>query len=333
MPLVSVVMAAYNAERFVAEAIASVRAQTCTDWELIVVNDGSKDRTGLIAEREAMSDRRVRVVHQANSGRPGTARNHGLSLARGAFVGFLDADDLYAPTRLELCIRALRRNADCGMVFHDFRAIDENGAVLRPAVLAEQGFLKCDRVRSLRVDGDSLRLDDSLIAFLMTDYVACWTGAVLLANASHRHGPLRFNEDLVIAEDLDLWLRVLESSNAIYVEMPLSSYRRHGHGISNRRIVLLEDTIKVLESHRNRVSLDRAGSFDRLFSSRLRRLHAELAYHHLIGDHRRAARKWYARGFCQYGGGENALGFLKSCLPWAAMRDLWYRRLEARGGS
>lgn len=97
-PRFSIVIPAWNVERWLPETIASVRAQTVTDWELIVVDDGSTDGTAAIVKGQ--DDDRVRLISQPNSG-VSIARNRGISEARGEFIAFLDADDLWSPTHLQ----------------------------------------------------------------------------------------------------------------------------------------------------------------------------------------------------------------------------------------
>src|SRR5690349_24440198 len=97
---VSVVMPAFNAEATIASAVASVRRQTRGDWELVVVDDGSADRTAALAEMAAALDRRIRVIRQRNQG-VSAARNAGIEAATGRYLAFLDADDTWLPGKLQ----------------------------------------------------------------------------------------------------------------------------------------------------------------------------------------------------------------------------------------
>src|SRR6476660_5796434 len=93
-PIVSVVVPAYNATRYLGAALDSLRAQTVHDLEIIVIDDGSSDGTGDIARAHASVDPRVRVLtHEKPSGRPAVARNSGFRVARGKYIALLDADD------------------------------------------------------------------------------------------------------------------------------------------------------------------------------------------------------------------------------------------------
>lgn len=124
-PLVSVIMPVYNAERYIREAIDSILAQTCTDWELILIDDASRDRSAEVAKAYAAQDRRIRYyANEVNLGVAKT-RNRALSLARGEFVAPLDNDDVALPTRLEEQVRFLRTHQDHALVASDLEIIDE----------------------------------------------------------------------------------------------------------------------------------------------------------------------------------------------------------------
>jgi len=116
MPKVSVIIPVYNAEKYLAECLGSVLAQTLRDIEIICIDDGSKDRSGEILDAYAAKDSRIVVVHQANAG-PSAARNNGIDLANGDSLQFVDSDDTIDPTLCEKAVAAAdQRQAD--MTFH-----------------------------------------------------------------------------------------------------------------------------------------------------------------------------------------------------------------------
>src|SRR5262249_23306047 len=104
--VVSIIMPAYNAGKYIADSIQSVLAQTYSDWELIVVDDGSADNTASIVQQFVTRDSRINYFFQEN-GRLGKARNTGIKEARGALIAFLDSDDLWLETKLELQLQAM----------------------------------------------------------------------------------------------------------------------------------------------------------------------------------------------------------------------------------
>jgi glycosyltransferase involved in cell wall biosynthesis len=125
MPEVSVVIPAYNAERFIAETLRSVQAQTFRDFEVLVVDDGSTDRTASIVDAFGPPIRRL----QQKNGGVSRARNAGSAAATGRFVAFLDADDLWDPPKLERQVELLRSRPDVGFCYPGVRRIGADGQV------------------------------------------------------------------------------------------------------------------------------------------------------------------------------------------------------------
>lgn len=123
---VSIVTPAYNAERFVAETIESVRAQTHSDWELLVVDDCSRDRTREVVKTFAAKDGRVRLIEQPRNGGPALARQAALDAASHGCVAFLDADDLWLPQKLERQL-AFMRERGVAFSYTEYRRISADG--------------------------------------------------------------------------------------------------------------------------------------------------------------------------------------------------------------
>jgi glycosyltransferase involved in cell wall biosynthesis len=124
-PAVSIILPTYNRERFLPQAFASIREQRFTDWELIVVDDGSTDDTReLIAALSAGIPQPVRYIYQENQGAYG-ARNTGLDYAEGKYVAFFDSDDLWLPHHLRDCVQALNANEDVDWVYGACRMVDD----------------------------------------------------------------------------------------------------------------------------------------------------------------------------------------------------------------
>lgn len=119
-PLVSIITPAYNAEPYLEEAIKSAQAQVYQNWEMIIVDDGSTDGTAEIAKAHAAKDPRIRYFYQTNQ-RMASARNAGIALAKGQYIAFLDADNIFFPQKLEKQVACLESHPDCGICYGKIR--------------------------------------------------------------------------------------------------------------------------------------------------------------------------------------------------------------------
>jgi len=229
-PTVSVITAAYNAGRFVEETLTSIVAQTYQDFEMIVVDDGSTDDT---RERVLGFAPRVTLLSQANGG-VAAALNAGIRRARGAYVTFLDADDVWVPWRLERVVRAFEDDRAIGAVYHGYAGIDEAGAPLGEA------FVPPPRGDVLEPLLCGLFIGQSMIALRR----ACFDRAGI------------FDTTLRTCPDWDLFLRVALSGERFgCVPEALVRYRIHGHNLTRNFTRLVRE---------GRIVLDRAFADPRL---------------------------------------------------------------------
>lgn len=184
---------AYNAEKTIAAAITSVLKQTVPTFEIVVVDDGSTDRTA-DAVRALASDTRVRLLQIANSG-PAAARNAGIDDAQGGLVGFLDSDDLWLPTYLETMVGAVESSRVPSLAYTDAWVLDDaSGRILKATAMS--GW------RSVtKPPADPTALFRQL---LKRNFV--YTSTVVTREALTDVGG--FDERLWIAEDHELWLRL-----------------------------------------------------------------------------------------------------------------------------
>lgn len=127
MPLVSIVTPVYNAARWLPETLATVKAQTFTDWEHLLVDDGSSDGSAKIVQQAAHSDPRIRLLRAPRNAGPSAARNIALDAARGRFIAFLDADDLWLPEKLARSVEWMTAHA-YAFIYHDYRQISHDGS-------------------------------------------------------------------------------------------------------------------------------------------------------------------------------------------------------------
>jgi glycosyltransferase involved in cell wall biosynthesis len=233
MPHVTVVIPAFNAETHIGATLSSIANQTFSDFEVIVVDDGSTD--GTITEAERYADRMsLRVISQRNAG-PSAARNKGVRAARGRYCAFLDADDLMLPRRLAVQAESLDAQPDLGLVHSDLMTFDSSGTIHTTR-----------RVFSNPCSGmilDRLLLDN----FITTSTVMAPKHRLIEAGL--------FDEKLRLSEDFDLWLRIAERWAIGYIEEPLVRYRRRHGSLSDDKLVTGMAALEVVEhfwrSHEN----------------------------------------------------------------------------------
>jgi glycosyltransferase involved in cell wall biosynthesis len=195
-PRVSVVMAVYNAEPWLAEAVDSVLGQTYGDFELVVIDDGSLDATPEILGR--LRDPRLRVVRQRQSGQT-SALNHGLRLSRGALIARMDGDDVALPERLARQVAFLDAHPDVGLLGTACREISATGAVVRTIVPPAED----PEIRRILIRENPFT--HSAVMFRRT---------VLDASG-------RYDEGFVVAQDYDLWLRMSRVTRLANLSEPL----------------------------------------------------------------------------------------------------------------
>ena len=217
-PRVSVVIPLYNKEPFVRRALDSVAAQSFTDFELIVVDDGSTDGGARVVAD--YPDSRFRLVAQANAG-PGAARNRGIAEARGEFLAFLDADDEWLPEYLEESVRLLERYGEAATI--------TSGYVEYPAGVSRERMW---RARGIREGVQRLRPDTPpQLVVNMLAYVSPWS-TVARADAIRRWGGFYDRERCLYAEDAHLWLKILLNEAFAFDLRPLVRFHQEASGLS-----------------------------------------------------------------------------------------------------
>lgn len=221
-PVVSVVIPAYNAERYLEGSITSVLSQTWIDLELIVVDDGSTD--GSVQKVLSFTDPRVRLVSQANRGLAG-ARNAGIRAARGEFVAFLDADDLWLPEKLERHVALLRAKPGVGVSYSASAFIDDAGADLH---LLQKPKLHRVRPRDVFLRNPVGNGSAPVIRRTTLQDIAF----------SSPHGETGewwyFDERFRQSEDIECWLRIALTTGWDFegLAQPLTLYRVNAGGLS-----------------------------------------------------------------------------------------------------
>jgi hypothetical protein len=207
-PAVSVVMSVYNGAKFLPEAVESILRQSWSNFEFVIVNDGSTDETWSILERYRSQDNRVRVVDQEKRGLT-VSLNRGCSLSKGKFIARMDADDVAMPGRLESQMHFMETHPDVGVLGGAFDLIDAAGKKLGVS------WLPCE---------------DHEIRRLLLDSTAFLHPSVLMdRSALARAGGYR---EVKYAEDYDLWLRLAEQTKLANLREVIHQYRVHPDQVS-----------------------------------------------------------------------------------------------------
>lgn len=189
LPLVSIVTPAYNADRHIKETIASVQAQSLSDWELLIVDDCSKDNTAILVQDAAKLDRRIRLLKQRQNGGPAAARQRALDEAKGRYIAFLDSDDLWLPYKLEEQLSFMRQ-CEAALSFTSFRRISEDGSdigrlIKIPRSLSYPDLLKNTAIATSTVVVDSIKTGRLSMARTYYDDYALWLDILRRGHAAH----------------------------------------------------------------------------------------------------------------------------------------------------
>ncbi|MDR4949075.1 glycosyltransferase family 2 protein [Neobacillus cucumis] len=208
---VSIITPTYNAAKFIVETIGSVKEQTFTNWEMIIVDDCSLDNTVDIVKKEIESDSRIKLIELKRNSGPARARNQAIAAAKGDFLAFLDSDDLWLPKKLEMQLLFMVKN-NLAFSYTDYRIMTEDGAktdiVFKvPSKLGYKTLLKNTMIGTLTVMLDKRKV-----------------GMVQM--------PL--NRDC--SEDFGLWLSILSRGIHAYgLNEELAIYRKSENSLSSNK--------------------------------------------------------------------------------------------------
>ena len=221
--LVSIIIPAYNADRFINETISSVIKQTYTNWELIIVNDGSTDNTLNIVENYCKADHRISIISKRNTG-VSDSRNIGITHSKGQLIAFLDADDMWMPHNLEKKIDVLKQNPDVDFVFSNNLESDQ---FLQNQKAAPKGK-------------DSNIFEDLLL----------WNGEVIPGPCSNMvvwrkcfDSGIRFDTNLTTIADQNFTVQISEKFKGKLIDEPLWIYRVIPGSMSKSTTLMEQDAL------------------------------------------------------------------------------------------
>lgn len=207
-PLVSIIMPAYNAERFIKESIESVINQKYKNWELLIINDFSNDSTQNIIENYCMKDKRIKLLEQKENKGVVEARNRGIKESKGKYIAFLDSDDLWEKNKLEIQIKYMREKKRF-MTYTGYSYISEEGNFMKeitiPRSLSYEQALKGNQIGCLTVVIDK-KIGD-------------------------------FEMPHIKHEDYATWLNILKNGITAYgIDQSLARYRKVSNSLSSNKL-------------------------------------------------------------------------------------------------
>jgi len=227
--MVSIVTPAYNAASVIAETLQSVRSQTFTYFEVLILDDGSTDDTRGIVQSFCDADLRFRLLPLHHVGLS-AARNAGIKQSRGQWIAFLDADDVWLPEKLAHQMELIRSGPDLDLVFTNYH------------------FWDGTRDLRLRTFYDGMADKNEILPRLIDRCTYLVSAVIVRADLFKRVGV--FDEALPCCEDWDLWLRMAESGITVAgIEKPLVRYRRWPGNLSKKRLIMHENKVVVLEKN------------------------------------------------------------------------------------
>jgi glycosyltransferase involved in cell wall biosynthesis len=221
-PTVSVIIPAYNRAQWIGASIQSVLDQTYTDYEIIVVDDGSTDDTAEVIR--AFTDR-VRYVYQENGG-AAAARNRGMRESRGEYLAFLDSDDLFMPEKLQKQVEYLQHNPHIGMVYSAYSNIDGNNNELGIVSAQHTGHIYRQFLFHCNIQTSTI---------MIRRQVAKAVG--------------EFDVYLRLPEDIDYWIRIARHYEIGAIDEPLSRFRTHPGNIERDPEKILNYFLYIAEKN------------------------------------------------------------------------------------
>lgn len=223
MPTISVVIPVYNGEETIKETIESVLSQTFSDFELIVIDDGSQDST--LEKLSTIQDSRFKIFSYPNGG-VSTSRNRGISQASSDYISFIDADDLWTPDKLEAQYKALQENPQAAVAYSWTDHIDESGEFFR--------------------QGPHFNLTGDIYAkLLLVDFVGSGSNPLIRKQALIEVGG--FDESLTPAADWDMWLRLAACYEFVVVPAVQILYRVSSSSMSTNVWRMETESLQIIE--------------------------------------------------------------------------------------
>lgn len=292
-PRVSIIVPCYNSERFLGRALDSIVAQTYSDWEIVIVDDGSTDGTARIGRSyvERLGDR-CQFFQQANAG-SSAARNLGIEASRGELVAFLDSDDEFLPYKLERQVDLFDCCPELGMVYCDYSFVDLNGATHESVFDAKESMAREVPLRKIAL-GHHL-CGESLFDLLLREYfIATIVGMVRRDVLGET---IRFPRGRSYAEEWLFYLKIVQGCRVGFVSAPLCLHHHVRGSLSRTNSEWnnweLYQLLLTMERELHALTSSQRG----VLNAHLARACRQLSYDTARKDDRWGARGWRVKSF------------------------------------
>ena len=242
MAKISIIIPTYNYAQYICEAIESVLNQTYKDFKIIVIDDGSTDNTKEVIKPYL---NKMKYIYQQNSG-PSAARNRGIQEAKGEYIAFLDADDIWLPQKLELQIKFMEKEKEVGLIFSDMILFNEKG-IIKNSFLKEKLFFNKLSIKPLS-STEKVIYDNVFNALLQENFIP--TNTVIVKKECFNKVGF-FDKTLFSVEDRDMWLRIGLFYDIGFINFPLVLTRFHETNISANQELALKSRLKVMKKFLN----------------------------------------------------------------------------------
>lgn len=223
--LISIIMPAYNVENYIGKSIESIIDQEYSNWELIVVNDGSTDNTCEVVTAFTLRDSRIKLLNQENRG-VSSARNRGINAATGEYLAFLDGDDLWDSRFLAEVVSAKETN-DADLAYSGYKAFYEDG-----------------RSRAFKFQ----YMDGDILVSYLNEFVSMHIGSLVVDKSMLNEFNIRFTEGCAIGEDVEFIIKMLCVAKVYSVRKELMLYRMRRPGSATNSIFKWQSHISGIKS-------------------------------------------------------------------------------------
>ena len=320
---VSVIMPTYNCCEYIGEAISSVLAQSCRSLEIIVVDDGSTDGTASVLPSLPF----LRYMSRPRGG-PSAARNTGLRAARGRYVAFLDADDLWEPGSLDRRLAFATSHPDLGLVFGDACFFNDAGLIRSSHLAPKMVFRRApstEPVQGCHLFRRSVSDELMIEPFIPLDTV------LIRRDCLDKTG--LFDESMWIGEDIDLWYRVTRSFPVGYLDEIVACCRSRPRSVTTDRETVAEGLVRSMVKSLEYYRVGGSPEVQRSLRRRLGRHLVDLGELHASRGRLGAARRCFLGGLrypsARRSSALRLLASLVGCSPSTLRQRLTHRRVES----